>query len=90
MEIARKNPQAVVPVLELGLTALLDKCGIDPGAIDKNCPDTQELHKFLEEWGKNGRLPPMKPTKFGVDPFKYARGQKSSKEKTRCIKKRSR
>ena len=67
VEIAIKNPQAVVPVLELGLTALLDKCGIDPGKIDKDCPDTKELREFLKEWGEKGGLSPVvRSAKFGV------------------------
>ncbi len=80
-QIIVTHPLAAKAVAEIAATAILQRCGIEEdGAIDKNCPDTQELHKFLEEWGKNGRLPPMKPTKFGVDPLNMLAVQKAAKK----------
>ena len=69
-QIIISHPPAARALAELAATKVLEKWGIkEDGAIDENCPDTDELKKFLEKWDKDGGLSPVpKSTKFGVDP----------------------
>jgi hypothetical protein len=60
VEIVKKEPRAAAPIIKLGLTALLQKYGVEPDAIDMN--KYKEEVKPLHEYLNNG----LTPMKFGV------------------------